>query len=383
MAETPLRLIIAGVSTRALALSAAAAGHRVTAIDAFGDLDLRAAADVIALRREGGAVFTPTDAANAARSIAADAVAYTSNFENHPEAVRSLASGRRLLGNAPDVLARVRSPLLLMRLLRARGFRTPATRASAPAGGGRWLLKPRRSGGGHGTSAWRAGRAISRRAYLQERIDGRPGSIVFLADGRRAVPLGLTRQLVGEPAFGASGFRYCGSLLAVRGARLFDREDEIRSTAMALAEAVTELFGLRGLNGLDFIARGGVPYPIEVNPRYSASMELIERASGLSLFSLHARACAGILPAEPAAPRRVHGKAIVYARRDAVVGDSTRWAVRGARADVPHPGERIGRGHPICTVFADGVDAERCQRGLIAAAGEVYRATAGTARGAA
>src|SRR6266550_1444574 len=43
----PRHVLIAGVTTRAIAVSAAHAGYRVTAVDAFGDLDLRAIADVI------------------------------------------------------------------------------------------------------------------------------------------------------------------------------------------------------------------------------------------------------------------------------------------------------------------------------------------------
>ena len=196
----------------------------------------------------------------------------------------------------------VRNPIILARVLRQRGFAVPATRASAPPAARepeRWLLKPRRSGGGHGTTPWRIGRPVSRRAYLQERIRGLTGSIIFAADGRRAVALGLSRQLVGERSFGAHGFRYCGSLLASERAPLFPRQAELLVRATALADAVTEAFGLRGLNGLDFIARDGVPLPIEVNPRYSASMELVERATGSSLFAIHADACAGRLP-EPA-----------------------------------------------------------------------------------
>ena len=385
MPERRPHVLVAGVSARACAESAARGGYRVTAVDAFGDLDLRAVADVVALRREAGAWFSPPAAAAATRRVAADRVAYTSNFENHPRAVAALARGRTLLGNPPLVLEQVRNPITLNRALRARGFVTPATRASAPvsgADGRRWLLKPRRSGGGHGTVPWRPGRRVPRGAYLQERIEGVPGSIVFAADGRRMVPLGVSRQLVGERAFGAHGFRYCGSLLASNGAPLFERQDELLERAAALAVAVTEAFGLRGLNGVDFIARAGVPLPLEVNPRWSASMELVERATGASLFRVHAAACAGRLPRAPQRLARVHGKAIVFARRDIVVPGAPGWA-RTRIADVPHPGERIGRGHPICTVLADVADGARCRRALAAAAALIYRATERRNRGAA
>ncbi len=382
MPEAVRDLIVAGVSTRALAVSAARAGWRVTAFDAFGDLDLRAAATVVTLRERGGARFTPMAAARAARAVSAEAAAYTSNFENYPDAVDLLSQKRRLLGNTPHVLEQIRNPLILMGVLRRCGFAVPATRAAAPRSGsaGPWLRKPRRSGGGHGTSVWKRGR-IPRSAYLQAMIAGTPGSIAFLANGRDALPVGLSRQLVGERAFGSHRFRYCGSLMSAGARPLFDRADEIAATARALAAAVTREFGLVGLNGLDFIARDGVPYPIEVNPRYSASMEVLERSTGISLFDLHERACAGILPAERAGPRRVSGKAVVFARQDVTIGDGPAWALD--IADIPHPGERIGRGHPICTVFAHGRDAGECHDRLVKEAGRVYRAVESPAKGSA
>jgi predicted ATP-grasp superfamily ATP-dependent carboligase len=382
MAELARRLVVAGVTTRPLALSAVRAGWTVTAADAFGDLDLRACAEVLVPEADEG--FDPAWAARMARGIPAEFAAYTSNFENYPAAVAALARGRRLLGNPPAVLRRVRDPLQLMRSLRRLGFPTPRTRAtppSSPEGRRRWLLKPRRSGGGHGTTPWRPGRAVGRRRYLQERIAGLPGSVAFLADGRRAHVLGVSRQLVGRSELGTRGFRYCGSLM---GPGLFPEEAALWRSAESLAAAVVPTFGLVGLNGLDFIARAGVAWPIEANPRFSASMELLERGADLSLFALHAEACAGRLPeAAPDRLDRVHGKAIVFARRHLTTGATRRWLEDPAVADVPPPGQRIARGRPICTVFASGRDAEACSRALVDKAAAVYRAVEPAARGAA
>ena len=233
-------VLIAGVTTRALAVSAARAGYRVTAVDAFGDLDLRALAEVVLLRGEQGRRFSPRAAAAVAQDLPGDMVAYTSNFENYPLAVARLGQGRRLLGNPPQVLLRVRDPIALMRLLRRRQFAVPTTRATAPAGqqrAGAWLLKPRRSGGGHGTSTWRPAQRVPRSHYLQQRIRGLTGSVVFAADGRRSVPLGLSRQLVGDSHFGASGFRYCGSLVGPP-AVLFPGQTGVVEIATQLAAAV-------------------------------------------------------------------------------------------------------------------------------------------------
>jgi predicted ATP-grasp superfamily ATP-dependent carboligase len=356
-------------------MSAAQADYRVTAVDAFGDLDLCAVADVIRAAPTGQH-FDPYAAAEIGGALDADLVAYTSNLENHPRAVARLEVNARLAGNAPEVLRRVRNPIRLMDALRRAGLDVPLTRASAPVSrtpGTDWLLKPRRSGGGHGITAWHSGLAVPRSHYLQEWIEGIPGSIVFAADGHDAVMLGLSRQLVGDARFGAQRFRYCGNLLAGRAGRLFPHQQRLESTATRLAEVVSREFGLVGLNGVDFIARNGVPYPIEVNPRCSASVELLQRAQGLSIFEVHVAACRGSLPSAPSKPTLVWGKAVVFARTDLIMRDTRSWPGR-AYADIPHPKERIPAGRPICTVFADAPTVGSCMRSLVKRAAGVYRA---------
>jgi len=212
---------------------------------------------------------------------------------------------------------------------------------------------------------------------------GMPGSVIFAANGHSAVVLGLSRQLVGDSRFGAQGFRYCGSLIGSRTTPVFPRQEEILEAAAALAGEVTLEFGLVGLNGIDFIARKGVPYPIEVNPRYSASMELLERLHGLSMFELHLQACAGTLPSEVEVRAGIEGKAIVFARRDVILGNTEGWVGRQSFADVPHSGECIPGGRPICTVFARGSEPATCLRRLVRQARVVYRRVRARARRAA
>ena len=369
-----IRLVIAGVSTRAAAESAARAGFEVTAIDAFGDLDQHPAVRSLWLRSDPAAPFTAHAAADAVRAIDADAAAYLSPFENHAGAVNVLATGRSLWGNAPDVLRRVRDPFLLAGLLRRRGFATPITRVDVPpelAESTEWLIKPFRSGGGQGVRQWAPGAHVAPGFFAQERISGVPASIVFVAAGGRAVPLGVSLQLIGEEAFGASGFRYCGNVLAPAGDPVLT--DRVVESAIALANHVAGEFGLVGLNGLDVIIRDEVPYPIEVNPRWCSSMELIERHYGLSMFGLHAAACAnGVLPdvdlLRARRSRAAIGKAIVFAQTEMVVEDTHAWLADETVRDVPKPGERIAAGQPICTVFAEDIDTARCRGQLEARA---------------
>ena len=150
------------------------------------------------------------------------------------------------------------------------------------------------------------------------------------------MPLGISRQLAGEAAFGAVGFQYCGSILS-HPAQLFEHGVSIAARAHALAAAVTQDYPLVGVNGIDFMARRGVAYPVEVNPRWCASVELVERAHGFSMFGLHADACSrGTLPDDriPLCLRRAVGKAIVFARADLIAGPTSDWLWYRDVADV-------------------------------------------------
>ena len=376
MVSADRHVLIAGVTTRPFAASAVRAGYRVTAVDAFGDRDLREFAEVILARSDTAKNYEPIAAAQAAASIPAQFAAYTSNFENYPAAVARLAQGRRLLGNPASTLTRIRNPIELMRVLQRFGLPTPKSRSRAPEASSpraSWLLKPRRSGGGHGIRRWSSGQPVSRSMYLQERIPGIPGSVSFVADGSSAVLLGLSRQLVGEADFGVGHYRYCGSLMAGRATPVFPGQAELLERAAEMATLLTREFRLVGLNGLDFIARRGIPYLTEVNPRYSSSMELIERSTGVSMFEAHIRACSGTLPIEPSPGATVHGKAVVFARRNIEISKLPEQSGAAWIADVPQTGELISRGRPICTVFAEARTVEACRRTLGARAAAVYR----------
>ena len=373
-------VLVAGVSTRAIAESAARAGYQVTSIDAFADLDQHPS--VRALTVPGG--FSPEVAARAVRDIACDAVAYLSSFENYPGAVAELASGRTLLGNSPQVLAAVRDPHRVFAALSRRGLHAPAVLgddgASTPGLKTRptydksWLLKPLASGGGHGIAPWRHGAQVPVGHYLQQHIDGTAGSVAFIASPHGVRVLGVFQQLIGQNAFGTSGFRYCGNILDGS----MPTDSALLRNATALAHAVAEDFGLIGINGIDFISRDDGLYPVEVNPRWCASVELVERAHGVSAFAAHAQACtAGALPlfdgvTAPPIGRSI-GKAVIYAQQEGAVADTTPWCMNPDVRDVPRPHTRFAPGDPVCTVFAEGPTPEACRLGLEQQATRIYR----------
>jgi uncharacterized protein len=311
-------------------------GRPVLAFDLFGDLDLRASASRVVT---AGGLSALVDAAALEPP---GAVVYGASFENHPALVARPAERHALLGNTPETLRAVRDPTRLGATLRDAGLAFPSLDVT------RGLRKPLRGGGGTRVRNWRGGK-LPAGTYVQERIDGLACSAAAVGDGRDAVVLGLTEQLVGERAFGVRGYRWCGNIVSPRlPAGLLEQAREICSH---LAGA----FALRGVFGVDFIWDGQRAWTLEVNPRPTASLEAIEMAYGVDSFDAHLRGCAGELPRVTGTCSRAAGKAVLFATEDVVIGDSERWLERGVR-DVPHPGERIAAGHPVCTVVTTADD---------------------------
>ena len=374
------------MSARALAESASRSGLArrrfpggFLALDFFGDADLVALSRRLPLRalslsRDLGRPRTTAALARAALRLGWQALAWSGGLENRPGLLRRLERHGRVLGNGSGVVGRVRDPETFFGFLRRAGIphaRTWTGRGSAaPRSGRPCLWKGIRSGGGVRVRAVRPRDRWPRGFYLQEFLAGTPGSAAFVADGTHAVLLGVTEQMSGLRELGGRGFRYGGNI-AGPPARLFPRR-AVAVLGEAVA-AITRRFRLRGLNGVDFILADGLPHVIEINPRYTASMELLEELTGRNFFDLHlAAVLEGSLPARPPVlpPARFMAKGILYAGRGVHCAAPEPLARLGCR-DLPVAGEAIEAGHPICTVIAAGRSRAGCRRLLVARAAQV------------
>ena len=345
MAPEP-SLIIVGASARAAAFSALRAGRQPWCLDLFADADLQARCHVEAI--------PPTEYP---RSLPARVGAappgpwiYTGGLENHPAIVRRIARDRPLLGHDADVLRRVRDPLRLADLFQSAGVPHLVVRLTAPSDGRVWLVKPLAGAGGAGVRVWKPGDRLPRKAYFQEFITG--PSCAALYDGPRL--LGVTEQLVGEPWLAAGQFHYCGSIGPL------PLTEAQRTAFEHIGRALAGGCHLHGLFGVDFIQRDGVPLPVEVNPRYTASVEVLEYAT-----------------------RGIVGKAILFARKPLTFPADGPWLdtlrqpgpihQMPAFADIPAAGQPIAAGWPILTLFAHGESAPDCRRRLRECAVELER----------
>lgn len=361
-AATPL--VVIGAAARAFTVSAVRAGCRVYAADLFADLDLQAAAAATACVRDFAGGY-PTGLVAAVRAFPAAAFCYVGALENHPAVIDAIARDRRLLGCPAAALAAVRDPWSLQRLVRDAGLESPECHAD-PGGlprDGSFLAKPLAGAGGRGIAPWDvAARMPVDESVWQRRIDGVAWSASYIVSAADVRLIGASRQLIGLPWCQARPFAYCGSI----DEPLDGVPTAVRRQFAALGPALAAC-GLRGAVGVDaIIDAAGAVWVVEVNPRPCASMELIERATGLSLAAAHLAACGvevGEPAADPAWPRR-WAKAVLYAPREFVVDPAwlaclaawqRDWSAETGQpsiADIPAPHRTIPAGGPVCTLFA-------------------------------
>ena len=358
-------LLIVGASTRAAAASARRAGFDPVCADRFGDEDLRRIASVVAVDNDLHRTLETI------KGLPPTPWIYTGSLENDPKFIAAVSERHPLLGNPREVLRKVRDPFWLERTLREHdlpALRVRSVRRSdegVPATGERWLLKPTRGGGGCRIAVW-SGQPLptNERFYFQEQRLGTPMSVLFMGRPDSAELIGVCEQLIG-PAFGApTEFGYAGSIGPVAVG------DRTRELLQRLGDTLTREAQLRGLFGIDYIFADDVPWLVELNPRYTASVEVLEQAFGRALLAEHATACGhrAVTVRERPAPSHIIGKQIVYATRDMTAPLLDQLFEADGRAlespliaDIPASGSRIANGWPICTVFAEENSLGECR----------------------
>lgn len=359
--------LIVALSGRALAASASKAGYRVIVLDLFNDLDTRAcAAESVKATGTLGTGFDADKLVALSRRLAPPpaGLVYGSGLEDRPRLLARLSAGRRLFGNRADTLARIKDPRRFFPVLKRLAIPHPETRLDAPPDRRGWLVK--RTGAAGGAHIRRADEGPGTAdGYYQRRIRGRAVSALFVADGRSARVLGFTEQW-SSAGRGEAPFRFGGAALPARLPATL--ADEITGAVERLVAAT----GLVGVNSADMMVEGGGFHLLEVNPRPGATVDIFDRALGISLFDLHVRACAGDLPGTGGRPGGAFASAIVYADRDLVVPAWLSWP--RWTADLPEPGTPIGAGEPVCTVLATGTDVEAAKDAALRRVDEILAA---------
>ena len=346
--------LIVAVTGRALAASAARGGHPVVVLDCFADRDTVAVAQqAAAVARPGTIHFDRTMLLNRVGELApvsrCAGLVVGAGFEGRRALLSRLATGRKLMGNPPSVVAAVKDPRRLFPLLDRIGIRYPGVRYTPPAVPTGWLVK--KAGGAGGTHVAHATDAAPGRGRYFQRLEaGRVCSVLFLCDGRRARVVGFNEQWT-RTVGPARPFVYGGAVGGLVLPVALERDLRLR------LDALVEATGLRGLAGLDFIWRDDEWLALEVNPRPTATLDLYDADFARGLFDTHLQACAGILP-----PEGVEAAVRGIARAHSIVPAEGPWRLPEEFAfpawcrDLPQPGHCFTAGEPICTIHAEAPD---------------------------
>lgn len=352
------RLLILGASARAACFSARRSSYSPYWIDQYGDHDLTESFP--------GQCVSPDKYPAGILDLISNSpdvpFLYTGAMENHVKVLEQLEGLRTLLGNTADLCRLVRDPWSIRQCFLRAGIAHPQiskTGTETLMTENDWLFKPFRSAGGLGITHYSETTGSGNNThYLQEYIQGESRAGVFLGDGRTACLLGVTRQLTGEAFLNAEEFAYCGSV----GPLLLDKnEDEQWKN---IGHALVSDFGIKGLFGVDAISRNGSIYPLEVNPRYTASVEVLELACQIPVIAMHCDACNEIMPAtELTKEQTMTGKAYLFAHRNLISPENVqelyqRSGDKPLTADIPQANTLISQGHPLMTVLAQGKNQE-------------------------
>lgn len=238
----------------------------------------------------------------------------------------------------------------------------------------RWLWKKQRSAGGLGVKFIDAEKLTdlsflranfsSESGVLQEYVTGKSIGVSFLSSHHGTVILGVAESIPLQPHIW-SDFIYRGSIAPV------GIPPWVKSLLQEFASCVSSSTGWCGLWQADFLLSESELYLIEINPRWTASMELIAYGYDLPLVTWHANSIQlmasdwnriqlkmGDVHPKPLMLR----KEILYAEKDTTVtleeGESW-WGKRWSHqkydvtdlwyADIPNALTVLTKGTPICS----------------------------------
>ncbi len=351
-------ILIAAFSGRALAESARRAGYVPLVVDAFGDMDTRAAAFLYAglptaVRQgfEAKTLFAALDGLVDCAPSPPVGIVLGSGFEDRPKLIASLDARYGILGSKADLVREVKDPAAFFPLLRSIGIAHPETLLTPPENPQGWIAK--RIGGAGGAHI-RELQNLSKppeKYYFQRRIEGTPMS-VFAVSCKGGVALELSRQWTAPSS--RKPFRYGGAVITEYA------DTPAEQKMVSAAATLIELLDPVGLVSFDFLIEGDTPYLLEVNPRPGATLDIFDDVGG-NLFRAHVEASLGneLWQTRDLPTAQSRASAILYADNGSLTAGEVDWPEW--TADRPMPGTSIPGETPIATVFADGANADEAE----------------------
>jgi predicted ATP-grasp superfamily ATP-dependent carboligase len=353
------RILVAGFATRHVVGSAYAAGFEVCAIDHFCDQDLTWYTKEHQTFEELAEL--PDLIADLCSRHTIDCIVTTSGAED-------IDIGRNVCGTPRSVAARFCTKSSIQQFFEEYEFPVPPL---LPEGEYPAFIKPDTGAGG-----WRNTLAATQddeaawteswpdTPYIRQMpVEGIPCSVSCIADGTSARALSLNRQFnrggKGERRFGFAG-----------ASTPFQPKE--RERILGLAEEIAAKSGCIGSLGIDFILTDDDINTIEINPRFQATLDIVEMSTGVNIFEMHRNATHGIIPAFRPTPKMTVARSIIFAEHDCVVKDDLK-SLHPDIADIPWPGTEIEEGNAVLSVYGRGANEDEMLAALDKTITRVYR----------
>lgn len=377
-------LLVTGVDVVPIAASARRAGYKVFSVDFYGDVDLRHLCEesLSIIRQHVGkscGLFERDYKANLLLKLVkkllnrhrVDGVVFGSGLEDNPVVLEEINDLAPVIGNTPELVARVRDKIKFFQTLRQLGIAHPQTavvydfneaRNCVKDLGYPVVLKPLTGFGGSEVQRIECERELkeafdtvsssSKGCLVQEYISGTPASVSLISTSEDVAVLSVNEQLLGVRRLGMRGpFGYCGNIVPLSSSM------QVLKSCKTVAERIISHFGLVGSNGVDFVvSKEGTPFVIEVNPRFQGTLECVERVYGVNVVKAHVEACVDRrLLRKTFTSRGFCTRLILYSPQRVVVPDLRAFC--GVQ-DLPLIGAVVEEGEPLCSITSVGVTRE-------------------------
>ena len=262
----PRSMVLIGASVRSATESARRAGFAPIAVDAFGDREtLRSAVSWSAIDSFGETELVRSLEAGAIGDVRLAIVGGLDGGYQRWAGLRCPFHGA-----GPSVFDQCDGPEFLRELARQAKVCFPETiNDEPPRNEAGWLVKRRFSCGGlHVRTRGETPRALNE--YFQRFQRGRVVGASFLATGEDAILLGVCGLF--RKRLGRRPFVFAGAVGPLR------FPDSVIRRIQAIGDAFVARFPFVGPFNIDLVIRRDQVMLLEVNPRWSGSMELLERS---------------------------------------------------------------------------------------------------------
>lgn len=344
--------IVAGASARATARSIIKSGAKCEAIDLFGDWDTRNICHATQ-------VESMQELSEALQQLASTSpLVLAGGGENLPFVIEDGPLNSTICGSSFEAIRLARDPFFVRDCLLDDSL--PALdvqRSAAPET--IWIKKPYRSAGGHRVSIVDSASddVPSSEFYYQQQVAGELLGAIYVANQDCCHLIGCSRQFTKQ--LGDDPFAWHSAIST-------SLPDELVNFMEKTGGVISDRCGLRGWFGIDFIQTLDGVFLLEVNPRYTSTMEIRERQADHSLFPQHMDAVRGSTCSNDSAlmsgPMPHVSKSYMYNGTDrnlivdqrvfdTFVGLSVKDDDRFI-TDIPICDSIIGPNHPICSIWS-------------------------------